>query len=102
MNNTLLTSTDLLTVGSTEVFEASVTLNGLLWDLTGANVRLLLVDPNGIVTTLTGTGYLGGAQVSWTVPNTPGNWVRAWDITDVNGYKQTSLQINFSVVRSPI
>jgi hypothetical protein len=104
--NTQLTTTGLLplTIGSSEVFEASADLNAIPWSLLGGTVTLKLVDPNGNVTTLSAavgpTGY--SASASWTVAGPAGIWVRAWTLVDSSGRVQVSRQIVFSVISSPI
>lgn len=103
MNNTFLTAANAFTVGSTEIFESTFLKDGILWDMTGATVRLKFADPNGAISIFAAFNtYLGGAQVSWTVPNIPGRWIRAWDITDSAGIRQVSKPMPFDVISSPI
>jgi hypothetical protein len=103
LNNILLSSANQFTVGSTELFELSVTKDGIIWDLTGGTILFKLIDPNSnLIVVSASPTYNGGAQAQWTVPNRPGNWICAWDITDANGVRQISRPIYFIVTSSPI
>lgn len=104
--NTNITTTGQtpLTIGSIETFQASAFKNGLPWDLTGGVVNLILEDPSGSQTTISGTISGNGATATWTVTgpeNTSSGWRRAWSITDAAGVKQISRPISFNVIASP-
>ncbi len=103
MNNSINTTGLIpITVRSTEKFELSAFLNGQQWVLTGGTVNLLLSDPSGNLTTISATPSGVSASALWTVPNTPGAWLRAWDVTDASGIRQVSRAIPFTVISSPV
>jgi len=72
--------------GNTYRFRFTATLNGAVWDLTGATVRFRLRSPSGVVLTkiatiedsANGIAYYDSQTTDLTVP---GNWVRSWEIT---------------------
>ncbi len=100
MNSALVTTgVKPLTIGSTELFQLTPYLNGLLWAL--SSVTLYLVDPTGTVTTIAGTvlGYTNTAP--WTVAGPAGTWVRAWKCVDANGVVQYTLPITMPSIDSP-
>ena len=105
MSNNAFSTTGLrtLTVNSIETFEVAPLLNLLPWNMTGGTATLKFTDPNGnnssVAGTIGPTGYT--ATATWTVPNTPGLWTRAWDITDAAGIRQVMLPTAFEVVSSP-
>lgn len=102
MNNTFSTSGLVsYAIGSDVVFKGIPTLNGTFWDLTGGIVTLKLADQDGFLTILTGSLDHGCPQASWRVSGTPGQWTRAWVLTDASGRQQVSLPIAFGVVSSP-
>ena len=92
-----------LTLGSTYTFKLSVTKDGVIWNLVGATVNLILANPSGIKTTIPAGGpYNGGASANWTAAGLTGEWLRAWDVTDAGGVRVISDPIGFNVISSPI
>jgi hypothetical protein len=104
--NTALVTTGLkpLTLGSTELFEAAPVLDLQPWNLAGGSAQLILADPIGSLTTITGTIGASGYSVTapWTVAGPVGNWTRAWRLVDATGIIQVSLPIVFEVQSSPV
>ncbi len=86
-----------LFAGSTEVFQAQGFLNGFAWDLSGGSGSLRLVNPLGVVTTITASISGGCALAPWTVTGPSGSWSRQWTLTDVDGVVQVTDQIAFEV-----
>ncbi len=102
MNSRLVTTGNVpLTVYSVETFRFSAFKNSLLWDLTGGTAVLKLYDPAGTVTSYTATIDGSSGRYTLALPDLPGTWVRAWDLTDAEGVRQISRPFVFSVVRSP-
>ena len=88
-----------LTIGSTELFQLTPYLNGILWQLSSAT--LYLVDPTGTTITIAGSvsGYTNTAP--WTVIGPEGTWVRAWKCVDAQGIVQYTLPFTMPVIASP-
>jgi hypothetical protein len=101
--NTRLVTTGLvpLIIGSQETFQLKPLLNGLPWDLTGGTVTLILLDPTGAQTTISGTIAGRGATAPWTVTGPVGNWTRCWHVSDGSGLVQYSQPLVFTVSSSP-
>lgn len=79
--------------------------DGVVYDLTGATVTLLLRDPAGTLHTKSATivsGPLGSVRYDTTTSDitTPGQWKRAWRVVH-NGLDLISLPVSFVVVTSP-
>lgn len=99
-----------LTTGSTEAFLTGLApdgtnnllLNGSPWVLSSASVAF--VDPDGNASAVVATGTNGGLTwtAAWPVPNTPGDWQRAWRCLDSAGNLQVSQPLPFKVIASPV
>ncbi len=90
-----------LVPGSKVTFVLDADFNGEPWNLSGGSGSLKFKDPSGTVTSNAVTISGGRVMYTWTVPNTPGTWTRAWFMTDANGVVENSLPITFTVVASP-
>lgn len=93
-----------LTIGSLETFQETALLNGAAWNLVGGTATLTLEDPNGSKTILTASipgSPINFATVNWTVTGPAGIWSRAWTFLDINGVKQTTTVLRFTVIASP-
>ena len=100
MNSALVTTgPEIMTVGSTLLFQLKPYLNGLLWALSGAT--LLLTSPTGVSYTVAATVTGNEVTAPWTVVNTEGTWVRAWRAQDPSGIVLYTLPLVFRVVNSP-
>lgn len=95
-----------LTVGSQYRFQATITKNGLLWDLTSATVVIYFKRPDG--TTFNQTGALLSAtngQVNYDCTtsdlNQAGSWTRSWKITDSGGKVTNTIPVQFTVLSTP-
>ena len=100
MNSALVTTgVKPLTIGSTELFQLTPYLNGIIWPLVSATVYL--VSPTGTIITIAGSvsGFTNTA--GWTVIGPEGSWVRAWKCVDVNGIIQYTLPFTMPVIASP-
>jgi hypothetical protein len=97
--NTKVVTTGLkpLVIGSGITFEVSPFLNDLFWDITDGSASLVLVNPQGQTITLPATVLGVGAQANWSVIGPVGTWVRAWVLTDVNGFHEVSQPVIFQV-----
>lgn len=103
MNNRIVTTGLLpMTVGSMKSFQLDAKLDGLPWDLTGATATVRLNDPNDNLSVVTATVEPPCKAIAdWEVPNVPGTWSLAWDVTDSTGRREISLPFLFTVVNSP-
>ena len=105
--NTQLVTTGLkpLTINSNDTILFQPFANGVIWDLTGGSATLRMVDPNGMVyaypASIVGPAGAGIASYPWTVIAPPGDWRRAWDVTNAQGIRQVTLPLAFEVVASP-
>src|SRR5262245_36180002 len=94
-----------LTKNSTYEWFLTATKDGVVWDLTGATVTLLLLDPDGTTATKSASLVVpasGTAKYVGTTTDLPkaGNWSRAWRV--VQGVIDvTGLPIPFTVIKSP-
>lgn len=95
-----------LVVGSTYRFRATITKDGVAWDLSAATVYMILEDPDGVQTTNLATveSPASAGIVHWdnatTDLNQAGDWRRCWEVQD-GAVVQRSLPIVFGVVESP-
>ncbi len=76
-----------IVVGDDHDFGVAVEKDGVVWDITGASVKLYLRDPSGnwstayTATVSDGPGGLAHYQVDETVLDEVGYWIRQWEIT---------------------
>lgn len=94
-----------LTVGSQYRFEATLTKDGSVWNLTGAAVLIWFKRPDG--TTFSKTASLLNAaagQVNYDSAaadlNQAGTWTRSWQVT-INTIVDYTAPVQFSVAASP-
>ncbi len=91
-----------IVVGNTVSFQATVRLNNVVWDITGATVLIYIRDPDGNwdspFTATIDDGPAGHAE--YTVPTTTfddnGTWVIQWKFSKA-GIVKWSDQIEFEV-----
>jgi hypothetical protein len=94
-----------IVVGNTYLFQLTATIDGSIWNLSGATVRLFLRKPNGdeITRTATITNSSGGVASYTSLAgdlDTAGIWKRAWEV-DQGSIIQRSDVIQFTVDASP-
>lgn len=94
-----------LTVGSVYRFRLTAKKDGLVWNLTGATVQLLLRNPSGTTTTYSATvtdATAGVAEYTSAAANldTAGGWRRSWKVTQ-SSIIQSSIPVQFSVQAAP-
>ena len=92
-------------LGSTAIFRLTALKDGVVWDLSGATVTLLLRPPSGAtaVKSATVTDAPGGvAQYTATTTDilTVGQWFFAWRVVQAS-IDITSERLILSVVQSP-
>lgn len=95
-----------ITVGSQYRFEATITKNGAVWDLTGATVLIYFKRPDG--TTFSKSASLLNAtagQVNYDSAvgdlNQAGTtWTRSWQVT-LGGVVDYTPPVQFTVLASP-
>jgi len=94
-----------VTVASTHRFRLEARKDGVVWDITGAAVTLLLRKPDGTNSTKSATVTDGPAGIAEYVCSTAdldvhGGWRRSWRVVD-GSVDIRSLAIPFSVQASP-
>lgn len=94
-----------LTVGSQYRFQATLTKDGSLWNLTGATIVVYFKRPDG--TTFNKTASLLNAaagQVNYDSAtgdlNQAGNWTRSWQVT-LGGVVDYTPPVQFTVLVAP-
>lgn len=92
-----------ITKGSTHRFTLNATKDGATWDLTGATVTLVLVDPSGneincSATLSAPTSGVAYYDTSTTDLDEVGTWQRVWKIVQ-SSVTMWSVRTNFHVSR---
>ena len=94
-----------LTVGSVYRFRLTAKKDGVVWNLTGATVQLLLRNPSGTTTTYAATLTEPTEGIADYTSSTGdlsviGGWRRSWKVTQ-GTVIQNSLPVSFSVQAAP-
>lgn len=94
-----------LTVGSQYRFRATLTKDGMVWDLTGATITLNFKKPDGSTSTRSASLLVASSgQVYYdsTVADLDqaGEWRRSWKV-NLGGIISLTVPVRFTVVESP-